>query len=49
MEEVICFLDKIVVLDGKFFDFNEYIYVSVLNVMCFIVFGKCYEYFDVDF
>lgn len=49
MEEVTCLSDKIAALDGKPFDPNEYIHVSVSNVMCSIAFGKRYEHSDADF
>ncbi|XP_062599680.1 cytochrome P450 2B4-like [Saccostrea cucullata] len=49
MEEVTCFTDQIAALKGKHFDPNDYIHVSVSNIMCSIAFGKRYEHSDVNF
>jgi hypothetical protein len=49
MEEVTCFTDQISALNGKPFDPNDYIHVSVSNIMCSIAFGKRYEHSDSDF
>ncbi|XP_061185608.1 cytochrome P450 2B4-like [Saccostrea echinata] len=49
MEEATCFTDQIAALKGGHFDPNEYIHVSISNIMCSIAFGKRYEHSDTNF
>lgn len=49
MEEVDCLMDEFEKYDGKVFNVYSQLKTSVLNVICFFIFGKRFGYKDVKF
>lgn len=49
MEEVDCFMDEVDKFENKLFDIYYVLNIVVFNVICFLLFGKRFDYEDVKF
>lgn len=49
MEEVDCFMDEVDKFENKLFDIYYVLNIVVFNVICFLLFGKRFDYDDIKF